>query len=179
MFAGSAFRCIPPIRQSGSLNLRRVKSCIAALEALAQLMLLIGRMRDLEQPSRDMWGMHQLCDNSATVAVSRKQLSMTKPLCYVLQAAGFYCCRFAVEMVGQRIAGVRNEWADAPAVTWTWALSHQPCVPALHRQQACRRHSERHSACTRGHGRWKFMTTTPAPHAVARCIDSQNFSTNV
>ena len=54
-----------------------------------------------------------MCDNSATVAVSRKQLSMTKPLCYVLQAAGFYCCRFGIEMVCQHIAGVRNEWADA------------------------------------------------------------------
>ena len=89
------------------------QSCIAALEALAQLMLLIGRMRDLEQPSREVWRMHQLCDNLATVAVSRKQLSMTKPLCYVLQAAGFYCCRFGIEMVCQHIAGVRNEWADA------------------------------------------------------------------
>ena len=57
--------------------------------------------------------LQQLCDNNGVVALTRKQLTMKAPMCYVLQAIGFYCCQHGVSLSSQHCAGVRNEWADA------------------------------------------------------------------
>ena len=58
---------------------------------------------------------HQLCDNAGAAACSRKQLSMSKPMCFILQATGFYCSKFGVALSSQHIDGTRNFWAFALA----------------------------------------------------------------
>ena len=75
-----------------------LQSCIAALEALAQLLLLLGRTEGRRRPRQAIFRFHQLCDNIGAAAAARKQLSMTEPLCFVLQAAGFWCCERGIAL---------------------------------------------------------------------------------
>ena len=92
---------------------KSLQSCISALEALAQLMLLVGRAQAHTAPKHCVLRFHQLCDNAGAAACSRKQLSMSKPMCFILQATGFYCSKFGVTLSSQHIDGTRNSWADA------------------------------------------------------------------
>lgn len=97
------FRCL----ESSSLQ-----SCIVALEALAQLVLLVLRCRSAPGESKCVLRFAQLCDNQAVTFATLKMLSTKQPLCYVLQALGFYCCEYRVALTCSHVAGVRNEWAD-------------------------------------------------------------------
>ena len=90
-----------------------LQSCISALEALAQLVLLVGRAQAHTAPKHCVLRFHQLRDNAGAAACSRKQLSMSKPMCLILQATGFYCSKFGVTLSSQHIDGTRNSWADA------------------------------------------------------------------
>lgn len=92
---------------------KSLQSCISALEALAQLVLLVGRAQAHTAPKHCVLRFHQLRDNAGAAACSRKQLSMSKPMCFILQATGFYCSKFGVALSSQHIDGTRNSWADA------------------------------------------------------------------
>ena len=95
------------------LQSENLQSFITSFEALAQLLLLLGRLRHFTHPGNATVVLQQLCDNNGVVALTRKQLTMKAPMCYVLQAIGFYCCQHGVSLSSQHCAGVRNEWADA------------------------------------------------------------------
>ena len=95
-------------------QVQSLQSCICALEALAQLVLLDARLRDGQ--SRASLGrvcVRQQCDNLGVVCSSSKGLSMRRPLCYVLQASAMVCMRERVNLRVSHVAGVRNVWADA------------------------------------------------------------------
>ena len=80
---------------------KSLQSCISALEALAQMVLLAGRAQAHTAPKH------------CVLRFPRKQLSMSKPMCFILQATGFYCSKFGVALSSQHIDGTRNFWADA------------------------------------------------------------------
>ena len=90
-------------------------SFIASFEALAQLIFLVLRCREFVRKHNDSFlkRLAQLCDNYGAVGASSRMLSMKEPLCWMLQALGFWSVRFGVRLVCSEIAGVRNEWADA------------------------------------------------------------------
>ena len=94
-----------------------LQSIIASLEALAQLMLLVRdlRCRELALPRGEYFILRvpQLCDNAGVVSASSKMLSMKEPLCWILQAVGFWSVKLGVRLSCSEIAGVRNCWADA------------------------------------------------------------------
>ena len=92
-----------------------LQSIIASLEALAQLMLLVLRCRELALPRGEYFILRvpQLCDNAGVVSASSKMLSMKEPLCWILQAVGFWSVKLGVRLSCSEIAGVRNCWADA------------------------------------------------------------------
>ena len=46
-------------------------------------------------------------------ATGRKQMAMSEPSCFVLQAAGYWCCKLGVALCPHHVAGERNVWADA------------------------------------------------------------------
>ena len=54
----------------------------------------------------------QLCDNQAVSACSVKMLSMKEPLCFVLQALGYWACRCSFQLQVSHIAGERNGVTD-------------------------------------------------------------------
>ena len=89
-----------------------LQSCIVALEALAQLVLLVLRCRIAPGESKRVLRFAQLCDNQAVTFATLKMLSTKQPLCFVLQALGFDCCEYRVALSCSHIAGERNEWAD-------------------------------------------------------------------
>ena len=90
-----------------------LQSCIAALEALAQLVLMVLRWeQDGVVASQCSIQLRQLCDNQSVVAATAKMLSQKAPLCYVLQALGFWACKFGCVLETSHIDGVRNIWAD-------------------------------------------------------------------
>ena len=99
---------LPDWLQSNSLQ-----SFITSFEALAQLLLLLGRLRGVAPLVHCMLVLRQLCDNSAVVACSRKGLCLKTPLCCILQAIGYYCSCHGVALGMHHCAGVRNIWADA------------------------------------------------------------------
>ena len=99
---------LPDWLQSNSLQ-----SFITSFEALAQLLLLLGRLRGVAPLVHCMLVLRQLCDNSAVVACSRKGLCLKTPLCWILQAIGYYCSCHGVALGMHHCAGVRNIWADA------------------------------------------------------------------
>ena len=76
----------------------QLQSCIAALEALARLLLLLARAESMNLcGNKRVFRFNQLCDNLGAASASRKQLAMSEPLSFVLQAAGFFvlqigCC---------------------------------------------------------------------------------------
>ena len=95
------------------LRAPKMQQHIAAFMALGQLLLLLGRLQGQKKPSGFLLSLWQLCDNAAVAACSRKLLSMKEPLCFILQAIGFYCSINGVSLLSQHCAGARNEWADA------------------------------------------------------------------
>ena len=90
-----------------------MKSCIAALEALAQLVLMRLRLAG-GQAGRHVGRirLRQQCDNQGVVAGNAKQSSMKKPLCYVIQATSFWACKLGVALKLSHVSGARNVWAD-------------------------------------------------------------------
>ena len=91
-----------------------LQGCIAAFEALAQLALVVLRVREsgVLPEGFCLVQFAQLCDNQAVTACSVKLLSMHKPLCFVLQALGYWACRCHFQLQVSHIAGVRNCIAD-------------------------------------------------------------------
>ena len=87
---------------------------IAALEALAQLVLLILQVQETAAPQVQsiLVQVPQLCDNAALASLSSKMLSQKNPLSYMLQAIGYFSCKLGVILQVSHIAGVRNIWAD-------------------------------------------------------------------
>ena len=89
------------------------QACISAFEALAQLVLLCLRCQFGDRHGSLVLKLAQLCDNFGVTYSTFKMLSMKQPLCFVLQALGFHCCRQGVALSCRHIAGCRNEWADS------------------------------------------------------------------
>ena len=87
---------------------------IAALEALAQLVLLILQVQGTAAPQVQsiLVQVPQLCDNAGVASLSSKMLSQKNPLSYMLQAIGYFSCKLGVILQVSHIAGVRNIWAD-------------------------------------------------------------------
>ena len=75
-------------------------------------MLLVLRCRIAPGESKCVLRFAQLCDNQAVTFAALKMLSAKQPLCFVLQALGFYCCEYRVALSCSHIAGERNVWAD-------------------------------------------------------------------
>ena len=90
----------------------RLQSYIASFEALGQLLLLLGRVRNLGRPSSHLLRLRQLCDNAGVAAATRKQLSLKLPLAYILQAISYHALAHGVQLTAAHCAGVRNDWAD-------------------------------------------------------------------
>ena len=90
-----------------------LQSCIVALEALAQLVLLVLRCRIAPGESKCVLRFAQLCDNQAVTFATLKMLSTKQPLCFVLQALGFYCCEYRVALSCSHIAGETGRHAGA------------------------------------------------------------------
>ena len=68
---------LPDWLQSNSLQ-----SFITSFKALAQLLLLLGRLRGVAPLVHCMLVLRQICDTSAVVACSRKGLCLKTPLCW-------------------------------------------------------------------------------------------------
>ena len=95
---------------SSSLQLQ---SSICALEALAQLVLLLLRVKQGSfHGSRCNIALRQQCDNAGVVFSTKKGLSQKKPLCWILQALGFWSCKHGLVLKVSHVAGVRNDWAE-------------------------------------------------------------------
>ena len=62
------------------LRSENLQAFIASFEALAQLLLLPGRLRHLAHPGNATVVLLQLCDNDGVAALTRKQLTMKAPL---------------------------------------------------------------------------------------------------
>ncbi|CAK9018421.1 Protein lap1 [Durusdinium trenchii] len=92
---------------------KHLQSYIASFEALAQLLLLLGRVRGMERPFSYLLRLRQLCDNAGVAACTRKQLTLKLPLTYILQAISFHAIAHGVQLTSAHCAGERNEWADA------------------------------------------------------------------
>ena len=90
----------------------RLQSYIASFEALGQLLLLLGRVQNMERPASHVVQLRQLCDNAGVASATRKQLSLKLPLAYMLQAISYYALAHGVQLTATHCAGVRNGWAD-------------------------------------------------------------------
>ena len=91
-----------------------LQKCIAALEALAQVVLLLLQVQQADAVAKHVvLQFSQLCDNAGVTAASAKMLSQSEPLCWVLQCLGYYCCKHSVSLSLSHIAGIRNTWADS------------------------------------------------------------------
>ena len=92
-----------------------MQSLIASFEALAQLILLVIRCREFVHKRSDSFVVRltQLCDNFGVVGASSRMMSMKEPMCWVIQALGFWSVHFGVRLMCSEIAGTRNAWADA------------------------------------------------------------------
>ena len=94
-------------------DLRDLQSAIAALEALAQLILLSCQRSQLSLESKiGRISLRQQCDNMGVVCSTAKHLSMKQPLASVLQSTALFCLKEQVNLKISHVAGVRNEWAD-------------------------------------------------------------------
>ena len=84
-----------------------LQSIIASLEALAQLILLVLRRRELALPRGEYFILRllQLCDNAGVVSASSKMLSMKEPLCWILQAVGLWSILFRASRCSQLLGG--------------------------------------------------------------------------
>ena len=91
-----------------------LQACIAALEALAQLVLLDCQRRVIRMHSSFAWiSLRQLCDNAGVVCVLHKGLSLRQPLAAVLQSTALYAAEHHLQLKITHVAGQRNIWADA------------------------------------------------------------------
>ncbi|CAJ1333457.1 unnamed protein product [Effrenium voratum] len=92
-----------------------LQKTICALEALAQLVLLVLRAPDVSAgvPPGYTLVLRQLCDNMGVVCSTAKQLSLKEPLCFVLQAVGFHSCRLGLALSTSHVSGERSQWADS------------------------------------------------------------------
>ena len=92
-----------------------LQKTIWALEALAQLVLLVLRAPDVSAgvPPGYTLVLRQLCDNMGVVCSTAKQLSLKEPLCFVLQAVGFHSCRLGLVLSTSHVSGERSQWADS------------------------------------------------------------------
>ena len=91
-----------------------LQACVAALEALAQLILtILFCEKSTNRLSCFSYRLKQLCDNQSVVSAAQSSLSQQEPLCFVLQARGFHSSRLGVFLHCSHIAGCRNTWADA------------------------------------------------------------------
>ena len=92
---------------------REVQLFIAALEALAQLVLLECQAEYFNLQSTTSWiSLRQQCDNAGVVAVSQKGLTMKQPLASVLQAMAVCAAQRGIMLRISHVAGTRNDWAD-------------------------------------------------------------------
>ena len=91
-----------------------LQSCIAALEALAQLLLLACRVeaQEVSQHQVGWLAIRQMCDNLGVVGASAKQLSLKRPSAAVLQSCALFCSSKRLTLRSSHVAGERNEWAD-------------------------------------------------------------------
>jgi hypothetical protein len=90
-----------------------LQSIIAALEALAQLVLMTCRCKGKENHPNFTLVLKQLCDNQGVVGASAKALSNKPPLSHVLQATSHHAVHSHVALQVQHVAGIRNAWADS------------------------------------------------------------------
>ena len=90
-----------------------LQSCISALEALAQLVLLSCRCEDGLSPEVGWIALRQSCDNLGLVCSTAKGLSLKQPLASVLQSTALFALQRRVSLQLRHIAGERNDWADA------------------------------------------------------------------
>ena len=91
-----------------------LQAYIAALEALAQLVLLDCQRRVIQMHSIFAWiSLRQFCDNAGVVCVSQKGLSLRQPLAGVLQFTALYAAEHRLQLKITHVAGERNVWADA------------------------------------------------------------------
>ena len=93
---------------------RGIQRKIAALEALAQLVLLDGQKQHLQEQIGLGWiSLRQACGNAGVVGASHKGLSLKQPLASVLQSMAVFACRRKINLRIAHVAGARNHWADA------------------------------------------------------------------
>ena len=101
---------LPGWFHTGAKDLQGV---IAALEALAQLVLLACQQQHLNIHSATQWVcLRQWCDNMGVVASSHKGLSLKQPLAGVLQSIALFAAKHHLNLCLSHVAGERNEWAD-------------------------------------------------------------------
>ena len=94
---------------------RKPQACrrfICALEALAQLILLVLQRQDGIVTNAGRVVVRQRCDNLGVVGTSATGFSMKEPVAGVLQAAAVYCMRERINLRVSHVAGARNTWAD-------------------------------------------------------------------
>ena len=92
-----------------------LQAFIASFEALAQLVLLLLRDREacLDHRQPMVVRFKQLCDNQSICSATGKMLTNKAPLCFILQALGYWCSSRAVHLHVSHLAGERNGWADS------------------------------------------------------------------
>ena len=131
LLVGLAFNLNVPIFPLGfvlqSQSHHLWQACISAFEALVQLVLLCLRCQFCHRHGSHVLKLTQLCDNLGVTYSTFKMLSMKQPLCFVLQALGFHCCRQGVALSCRHIAGCRNEWADSLSHNIT-PQNFSPCL---------------------------------------------------
>ena len=83
-----------------------LQAYIAALEALAQLVLLDCQRRVIQMHSSFAWiSLRQFCDNAGVVCVSQKGLSLRQPLAGVLQSTALYAAEHRLQLKITHVAG--------------------------------------------------------------------------
>ena len=99
------------------LRAEDLASVICALEALAQFVLCLLLIEEVEPESRPAclgrMILRQQCDNQGVVGASAQGASMTQPLSSVLQATAKLCLEQGVSLHISHVPGERNSWADA------------------------------------------------------------------
>jgi hypothetical protein len=90
-----------------------LQSGITALEALAQIILLLMQVHFGRLPKQLVTSLPQMCDNQGVVAGSSKMLSKKLMFARTLQMLGYYCSKHGVRLQVPHLAGERNSWADA------------------------------------------------------------------
>ncbi|CAE7395870.1 HFA1 [Symbiodinium sp. CCMP2592] len=94
-----------------------LETTICALEALAQLVLLVMQVSETacssRRPNVGCIALRQQSDNLGVVCSSAKGLSMKEPLASILQATAVFCMQEHLNLRISHLAGCRNCWADA------------------------------------------------------------------